>query len=51
LLVGGQPVAIYAPALEERLHALVDQPVVLIGKMVDLSHEGFGPELWVRALG
>ena len=51
ILVREQLVAVYGPALEDRLHTLVDQPVVLIGKMVDLSDEGFGPELWVRSLG
>jgi hypothetical protein len=51
LLVDGESVAVYGPALEDRLGDLVDQPVVLVGKLVDLSDEGFGPELWVRALG
>lgn len=51
LLVGGEAVAVYGPALEERLAGLVGQPVVLVGKMVDLSDEGFGLELWARSLG
>jgi hypothetical protein len=51
LLVDGEYVAVYGPALEHRLDDLVDQPVVLVGKMVDLSDEGFGPELWVRSVG
>lgn len=51
LLVDGDLVAIYGPALEARLDELVDQPVVLVGKMVDLSNEGFGLEFWVRTLG
>lgn len=44
-------VPVYAPALEDRLDRLVDQPVVLVGKLVDLSDEGFGTELWVGAIG
>lgn len=44
-------VPVYAPALEERLGRLVDQPVVLVGKLVDLSGEGFGTELWLGAIG
>ena len=51
LLVDGELVAVYAPALEERLAGLVGQPVVLVGKMVDLTDEGFGVELWARSLG
>jgi len=51
LLVDSELVAVYGPALEGRLDDLVDQHVVLVGKMVDLSDEGFGLELWVRSLG
>jgi len=51
LQMDGEHVAVYGPALEDRLGRLVDQPVVLVGKVVDLSREGFGPELWVRLIG
>lgn len=51
ILVDGESVAVYGPALEDRLVDLVGQPVVLVGKMIDLSDEGFGLELWARSLG
>jgi hypothetical protein len=51
LQTDGEFVAVYGPALEGRLGRLVDQPVVFVGKVVDLSGEGFGPELWVRSIG
>ena len=44
-------VPVYGPALEDRLDRLVDRPVTLVGKFVDLSSEGFGTELWVGAIG
>lgn len=51
VVVDGESVAVYGPALEDHLRRLVDRPVVLVGKMVDLSDEGYGLELWVRSLG
>lgn len=51
LLVGGDALPVYGPAVEDRLAGLVDQRVELIGKIVDLSAEGHGPELWVGAVG
>ncbi len=51
LLVAGHALPVYGPAVEDRLDRLVDQHVELVGKVVDLSAEGFGPELWVRSLG
>ena len=51
LLVDGGLIPVYGPAFEDRLDRLVDQPVVLVGKLVDLSGEGFGRELWVGSIG
>ncbi|MEO5982349.1 MAG: hypothetical protein ABIQ13_08555 [Pedococcus sp.] len=51
LLADGDLIAVYGPAFEDRLDRLVDQPIVLVGKLVDLSGEGFGVELWVGSLG
>ena len=45
LLIHGDLIPVYGPAFEDRLDRLVDQPVVLVGKLVDLSSEGFGREL------
>lgn len=41
------PLAIYAPEIEETLERLTDRDVELVGKLVDLSSEGFGVELWL----
>jgi hypothetical protein len=51
LLVKGELIPVYGPAVEERLQWLVDRPVVLVGKLVDLSGDGFGRELWVASIG
>ncbi|WP_299444765.1 hypothetical protein [uncultured Phycicoccus sp.] len=51
VLADGGVLPVYGPAVEDRLDRLVDEHVVLVGKVVDLSAEGFGPELWVGALG
>lgn len=51
LLADGDLIPLYGPAFEDRLDQLVDQPVVLVGKLVDLSGEGFGTELWVGSFG
>ena len=44
LMVGAETLAVYAPT--DRLEPLVGGPVVITGKLVDLTGEGFGPELW-----
>lgn len=43
----GDLIPVYGPGVEDRLARLVDQHVELVGKVVDLSVEGFGRELWV----
>lgn len=41
------PLAIYAPDIERTLRNLRGQQVTLVGKVVDLSDEGFGREFWL----
>jgi hypothetical protein len=47
LIVDGRMLAVYAPT--DRLEPFVDARVRIRGKLVDLSPEGFGPELWPGA--
>jgi hypothetical protein len=44
----GNALALYAPGQEEALRQEVDRRVVLLGKVVDLTTEGHGLELWLR---
>jgi hypothetical protein len=44
LVTGGGTIAVYAPT--DRLEPFVDGTVLVRGKLVDLSREGFGTELW-----
>lgn len=45
----GKRLAIYAPTHEETLRKAIDRDAVLVGKVVDLSSEGHGVELWLGA--
>lgn len=47
LVEGKAQHAVYAAQVEEKLKPFVGQTVVLHGKLVDLSDEGFGRELWI----
>ena len=51
LLANGGLIPVYGPAFEDRLDQMVDQKIVLVGKLVDLSGEGFGLELWIGSFG
>ena len=46
-IVSGERLAIYAPTHEETLRTAVGREVVLVGKVVDLSSEGYAVELWL----
>jgi hypothetical protein len=48
---GSERMPIYAPGLHERLAPLVNRRVRIIGKLVDLSSEGFTEELWIGWIG
>jgi len=43
----GRLINVYAANIEEILAPFAGQEVHIQGKLVDLSHEGFGPELWI----
>ena len=47
LEVEGRPVQVYAANVETVLRRFVDRAVVATGKLVDLSGEGLGEELWL----
>lgn len=47
---GGDALPIYGPEAEANLAQLVGQNVRIRGRLVDLSAEGFGIELWVAAV-
>ena len=47
LRTGDQDLLIYAAGVEDRLAPFVDARVTIAGKLVDLSGEGFGQELWI----
>lgn len=46
----GRSVDVYAANVEALLTGFVDRTVVAAGKLVDLSGEGFGEELWLASL-
>jgi hypothetical protein len=43
-------IPIYTPDGEEFLSEFVEQKVSLYGKIIDLSKEGFGSELWLGSI-
>ena len=50
LQTGDQDLSIYAAGVDERLAPFVDARVTIVGKLVDLSGEGFGEELWIGVI-
>ena len=44
---GGQPLPVYAANIRPRLAAHVGSHVTIRGKLVDLTPEGYGEELWI----
>jgi hypothetical protein len=47
LRADGGETPIYAASIGERLAPLVNRRVRILAKLVDLSSEGFGEELWI----
>ncbi len=43
-------IPVYAGSVGDRLVPLVGQAVQVTGKLVDLSAEGFGQELWIASI-
>jgi len=47
---GGTPIPVYAANVEHLLAPFSEQEVLIRGKLIDLSDEGFGPELWIATI-
>jgi hypothetical protein len=47
LTTGDQSTPVYAAGAVQRLRPFVNKRVILRGKLVDLSAEGYGKELWI----
>ena len=47
--VGGTALPVYAPDAEAVMAELVGCTVDVRGRVVDMTDEGFGPELWVAS--
>jgi hypothetical protein len=43
--------SVYAPNVASLLNDFAGRPVLIRGKLVDLSHEGGGRELWIGTIG
>ncbi len=50
LQTADQDLPIYAASVEDRLAPFVDARVTIVGKLVDLTAEGFGHELWIGVI-
>jgi hypothetical protein len=50
LEVGGTSVDVYAANVDAVLARFLDRPIVASGKLVDLSNEAFGKELWLASI-
>ena len=44
------PLLVYAADVDTLLTPFVNHEVEVVGKLVDLSSEGFGPELWMASI-
>lgn len=50
LVADDEEIAVYAANAEEKLAAFEGRQVLISGKLVDLSKEGFGQELWIATI-
>ncbi len=50
LITEGERIPVYAPLPSQQLDSFIGQPVVVYGKVVNLTDEGFGNELWIGSL-
>jgi hypothetical protein len=50
LVAGEESIPVYAAQAMDRLAPFVGNEVVIHGKLVDLSAEGFGKELWIGSI-
>jgi hypothetical protein len=47
IVEGGDPLPVYAATIRPRLAQHIGSTVTIRGKLVDLTHEGQGKELWI----
>jgi hypothetical protein len=50
LVTQDHELGVYAANVERQLASFVGQRVLVHGKLVDLSDEGFGQELWIASI-
>jgi hypothetical protein len=50
LVTQDRELGVYAANVERQLASFVGQRVLVHGKLVDLSDEGFGQELWIASI-
>jgi hypothetical protein len=50
LATEGRSLPVYAANVERRLRRFLGRKVVVRGKLIDLSGEGFGEELWIGSI-
>ena len=50
LVTADKSLPVYAANVEQRLGPFVGRQVLVSGKLVDLSQEGFGEELWIASI-
>ena len=50
LITDKEAIPVYAPESSPQLALFVGQTVMVHGKLVDLSKEGFGKELWIGSI-
>lgn len=51
LRVDERDLPVYTPSRREVLAPFVNRRVIVTGRLVDLTHEGYGEELWPGAIG
>ena len=50
LVTTDKEIPVYAANVEQKLALFVGRQVLIYGKLVDLSREGFGQELWIASI-
>lgn len=48
---GAGQIPIYAANVQTELASFVGHEVLIVGKLIDLTKEGFGQELWIGGIG
>lgn len=48
---GAGQIPMYAAHVQAQLAPFVEREVLIVGKLIDLTKEGFGQELWIGGIG